>query len=833
MLVSQRELFMMLVLAVLAQVTSVLHRQKIMRAMQRQMLGLGAEPGPIKHLTCSSSSSSAAGAQLSASAGRHIVQCIWQAPQTPGEPPLHKYVLERFALAPASPAAAWQPVAELDDLVVTRFGDAVAEPGSYQYRAAAWNLYGRSAYALSDEVLVQGFETSGSAAAAAAAAGPLVAGVPAAVAAHHQQQRIEHQVQQELQTHQQQQAVQTQHTSNAAGEVSSLESDKNEAAIESSTTLMSQPVGKQQQQQQQQQQLLPKQQLRLPAHVASPGADQSQRQQQQQHAAADTSHHSLPEEALRLVSMHHRSQYQQEQQSHSQELYHNHHPQQQQQTGEESLPDGLVRHMGACSSSSSSSSSRLACYGSSTCVSGDSSTAAHADGADPAAAGCRSNTLVVPNSCAAREPAAAGPHLTAGSNIVWVVGDRSALAGHSASSSPAAMGAQAQLLASMQAAAGAAAGVSSQQAQGSSSSNRGNAAGTAGKAAAAGSWSFAAFIASYVGRWLRALLNSLLLLVVPVCVRLLPVPVLHQLALGLARALQLLPQPVQRVLQQLGATQPPDSSDAESAQHLTAGTDAISSSADGLVPGNRALKASASGSSNGSSSRMRTSSSTGAAAAYLAGIPIAPAAAAGSSAMGMPLLLPAQVEQQQLQQAGLLLTGDGGLSANVSSPGGAAAAAIAGGGALKNSSSQLGLLLRSAPSSRGSSSTALPAAASPVPASNEAAAAANAVPYAGMYGFAWQGSAIPAAATAGAPLQQVDVQAVFAALAPDADIQQQQEQQLTRLQHVKSQGQLAAAAAAAAAEGCCNAGQCSVGSPEQAMLLAGGLPNKKRCAYPG
>ncbi|WIA19292.1 hypothetical protein OEZ85_003927 [Tetradesmus obliquus] len=133
-------------------VVSLLHRQKIIRAMQRQMLGLGAEPGPIPHLSCNSTTTTSSSSSSSSSS---IVQCIWRPPSTPGEPPLHKYVLERFALAPPSPVAAWQPVAELDDLVVTRFSDAVGEPGSYQYRVAAWNLYGRSPYAFSDEVVVE------------------------------------------------------------------------------------------------------------------------------------------------------------------------------------------------------------------------------------------------------------------------------------------------------------------------------------------------------------------------------------------------------------------------------------------------------------------------------------------------------------------------------------------------------------------------------------------------------------------------------------------------------------------------------------------------------
>ncbi|KAF6258431.1 hypothetical protein COO60DRAFT_1120138 [Scenedesmus sp. NREL 46B-D3] len=229
-------------------------------------------------------------------------------------------------------------------------------------------------------------------------------------------------------------------------------------------------------------------------------------------------------------------------------------------------------------------------------------------------------------------------------------------------------------------------------------------------------------------------------------------------------------------------------------------------------------------------------SSAGAAAAAAAdaaaaGIPSLPAAALDASAMGLPLPNAAEQGGQQ-PRAGMLPTEHGVLSADAVMQATAAAAA-AGSAVLKKSSSQLALLLGSLPSSSGGSATALPAAAAPAPASDAAAAGAeagSAAPYAGMYGFAWQDPAAPAAVILG---QQPDVQAVFTALASDADSQQQQ-QQLVQLQCVQSQRQLAAAgAAAAAAEGSCHGGQCLYGSPEQRSLLSNGLPNKKRCAFPG
>jgi hypothetical protein len=777
----------------LLQVTSLLHRQKIMRAMQRQMLGLGSEPGSIKQLTCSSSSnSSIAGAQVPA-ASSSIVQCIWRPPQLPGEPPLHKYVLERFALAPPSPAAAWQPVVELDDLVVTRFSDAVAAPGSYQYRVAAWNLYGRSPYAFSDEVAVVAQLGDSHVVVEQQAA---AAGVPAE-AVMQQQKNSQQQL---AQKHQQLQ--QRESTNSIAAEVHAAAMP---TFSESVTAVPGQLVGQErlEQQQRQEQQLL----LRPPAHLALATGDHSQQQRLQQavSSAGNLQHQDVAYDVVPTT------QQQQQQQQY-------HHQQQQHQGAAGSLPDGLVRHMGSCSSGSA------ACHGgnSNLCTPGDDSAAAAFSGNGPAAGAaagaCSGNSLMMASTCSASDAAstaaaaaaAAGAqsHMPHGSNVVWVVGD-SALAGNPPGSSPAAIVAQAQLLAGMHAAAGAAAGVGSQQGQVGGSSRR-SPAGTASKAAAAGSWSVAAFIASHIGRWLRALLNSLLLLVVPICVRLLPVPVLHQLARGLAQLLRLLPEPLRRVLQPLGAA---SSGEAEQGQQANAVGVELSSSS--------------SGNGSSSSGRTRTSSSTGAAAADAAGVTAVPAGALAASAMGLPLHLSAEQVGEQLPNLAVtaVTAADAGLSGSASSAAEAAAAAAA----LKQSRSQLNLLLRGCASSPGSSAVALPAAASPVPSSNGAAGAAG--PYAGMYGFAWQGpaAAMPAAAAA-MPAQQADMQAMFSAFAADSESQQQQQQQQEGMQipHVTSQGQLAAAAGVS-----CNDGQCYYGSPEQQLLLSAGLPNKKRCAHPG
>ncbi|KAG2492414.1 hypothetical protein HYH03_009357 [Edaphochlamys debaryana] len=135
-------------------ITSYLHRQKLVRAIRRQILGLGTPPSEPLHLTCASPPSSG---------GRVAVR--WQVPADPGRPPLHRYVLER-----ATPDGQWRVVAEVDDpeppqLLVDDgaaagasamaaanglVGGAAGAPGCTAgravYRVAAWNLYGRSPY---------------------------------------------------------------------------------------------------------------------------------------------------------------------------------------------------------------------------------------------------------------------------------------------------------------------------------------------------------------------------------------------------------------------------------------------------------------------------------------------------------------------------------------------------------------------------------------------------------------------------------------------------------------------------------------------------------------
>eukprot|EP00879_Flechtneria_rotunda_P009631 GHRR01010078.1.p1 GENE.GHRR01010078.1~~GHRR01010078.1.p1 ORF type:complete len:936 (+),score=396.96 GHRR01010078.1:623-3430(+) len=196
-----------------------------MRAMQHQMLGLGVDPGPVSHLACHISmysvsnireqqqhqqstsrggtahgqgpqqvdadapetvcdsgsqqpaaaaagedslvkaseaaraldavpaTAAAANKAVAQRAAAAVVACNWQPPAALGEPPVHKYVLERFALS--NVGAAWELAAELDDTATIRFNDNVQQQGHYQYRMSAWNLYGRSAYVFSAEVTVK------------------------------------------------------------------------------------------------------------------------------------------------------------------------------------------------------------------------------------------------------------------------------------------------------------------------------------------------------------------------------------------------------------------------------------------------------------------------------------------------------------------------------------------------------------------------------------------------------------------------------------------------------------------------------------------------------
>lgn len=145
-------------LLVCAQVESPLHRQQLLRAMQRQILGLGQPPGALHHLQCSTVSGSqhigaAAAAQRhagstpeptnvdapaaaaeapAAAAPVAAVVCSWLPPADAGQPGMHKYVLQRVDHSGQS--ALWQTVAELHDSLSVRFRDVPPRPGLYQYR---------------------------------------------------------------------------------------------------------------------------------------------------------------------------------------------------------------------------------------------------------------------------------------------------------------------------------------------------------------------------------------------------------------------------------------------------------------------------------------------------------------------------------------------------------------------------------------------------------------------------------------------------------------------------------------------------------------------------
>lgn len=156
---------------VFVQVESPLHRQQLLRAMQRQILGLGSPPGPLQRLQCSvstttsTSTSSQAhadpdatpapdnpassahqsahpntaaetpGTQATAAAAvPAAVVCSWLPPADPGQPGMHKYVLQR--MDHSAPSAVWQTVAELHDSLSVRHRDAPPKPGVYQYRLA-------------------------------------------------------------------------------------------------------------------------------------------------------------------------------------------------------------------------------------------------------------------------------------------------------------------------------------------------------------------------------------------------------------------------------------------------------------------------------------------------------------------------------------------------------------------------------------------------------------------------------------------------------------------------------------------------------------------------
>lgn len=83
--------------------------------------------------TAAGRAAGAASAAAAAAAGLAVV-CSWTPPMDPGQPGMHKYVLQRLDHSVAS--ATWQTVAELHDSLSVRYKDGPLSPGVYQYRLA-------------------------------------------------------------------------------------------------------------------------------------------------------------------------------------------------------------------------------------------------------------------------------------------------------------------------------------------------------------------------------------------------------------------------------------------------------------------------------------------------------------------------------------------------------------------------------------------------------------------------------------------------------------------------------------------------------------------------
>ncbi|KAK9814892.1 hypothetical protein WJX73_001518 [Symbiochloris irregularis] len=129
-------------------VVSKLHRQQIIRAIKRLMLGLGQAPSAPQGLKCQAVTCSS-------------IRLSWQAPQHVGQPPMHKYKLERQLQTLGASTMSVAATMEADmapDRWVTAHGelddedfswqDSRLQRGKYQYRLSAWNAYAWSHYAL-------------------------------------------------------------------------------------------------------------------------------------------------------------------------------------------------------------------------------------------------------------------------------------------------------------------------------------------------------------------------------------------------------------------------------------------------------------------------------------------------------------------------------------------------------------------------------------------------------------------------------------------------------------------------------------------------------------
>eukprot|EP00884_Botryococcus_braunii_P022435 jgi/Botrbrau1/8876/Bobra.50_2s0031.2 len=114
-------------------ISSKLHRQQIIRAIQRMILGLGSPPSAPrdlwgKPLTCDS------------------IAVSWQIPLQLGSPPMHKYKLERRRTDESKWVTAHGDLDDGDE----SWTDTGLEVGDYQYRLTAWNSMGWSDFAMSN-----------------------------------------------------------------------------------------------------------------------------------------------------------------------------------------------------------------------------------------------------------------------------------------------------------------------------------------------------------------------------------------------------------------------------------------------------------------------------------------------------------------------------------------------------------------------------------------------------------------------------------------------------------------------------------------------------------
>jgi hypothetical protein len=111
-------------------VSSRLHQQRIARAMQRQMLGLGREPSAPSGVTCGGAGGGSGGG------GAVRVAVAWAAPAEPGQPHFHKLQLQRLAAGAAPAGASWEAVADVEAEAVPSWTDEVGAAG----HGAGWGL---------------------------------------------------------------------------------------------------------------------------------------------------------------------------------------------------------------------------------------------------------------------------------------------------------------------------------------------------------------------------------------------------------------------------------------------------------------------------------------------------------------------------------------------------------------------------------------------------------------------------------------------------------------------------------------------------------------------